>query len=300
MINFENVSCRVLKGVSLNIPKGETVGLIGKSGAGKTTLIKLACGLLAPESGRIFTLGKNPVENRSLYREKVSTFIAGTPLLCRDDTVMQGFEMIRSVYGISKSDFAKRYEAISARLSFSKYGNELVKNLSLGERMRAEVGAALIYEPKLLILDEPNIGLDENAKSVLGQLLSERRKAGMTTLLSSHDMASVSKACSRIALLDEGELVFYGSMENLRSRYTPIYTMSLKIEGRLPDLEDLPLKKYSISGSAISLSYNSNHVTAAEILRTIMGQTAVSEVGIKKPDLEAVISQLRGNKNEFY
>lgn len=300
MINFENVSCRILKSISLNIPKGETVGLIGKSGAGKTTLIKLACGLLSPEGGRIFTLGKNPVENRSLYREKVSVFIAETPLLCRDDTVLQGFEIIRSVYGISKSDFAKRYEALSARLSFSKYESELVKNLSLGERMRAEIGAALIYEPKLLILDEPNTGLDENAKSVLGQLLSERRRAGMTTLLSSHDMASVSKICSRIALLDNGELVFYGSMENLRSRYTPIDTMSLKIEGKLPDLEDLPLKKYSINGSAISLSYNSNHVTAAEIMRTVLRQTGLSEVGIKKPGLEDVISQLRGSKNEFY
>ena len=300
MINFENVSCRVLKGISLNIPKGETVGLIGKSGAGKTTLIKLACGLLAPESGMVFTLGKNPIENRNLYREKISVFIAGTPLLCRDDTVLQGFEIIRSVYGISKSDFAKRYEALSTRLRFSKHDSELVKNLSLGERMRAEIGAVLIYEPKLLILDEPNIGLDENAKTVLGQLLSKRREAGMTTLLSSHDMASVSKICSRIALLDNGELVFYGSMENLRSRYTPINTMSLKIDGRLPDFEDLPLKKYSIRGSAISLSYNSNYITAAEILRTILRQTAVSEVGIKKPDLEDVISQLRGSKNEFY
>lgn len=300
MINFENVSCRVLKGISLNIPKGETVGLIGKSGAGKTTLIKLACGLLPHDSGRIFTLGKDPVKNRNLYREKISVFIAGTPLLCRDDTVFQGFELIRSIYGISKSDFAKRYKALSERLNFSKYESELVKNLSLGERMRAEIGAALIYQPKLLILDEPNIGLDENAKSALGQLLSERRGAGMTTLLSSHDMASVSNACSRIALLDKGGLVFYGSMENLRSRYTPIDTMSLKIEGRLPDLEDLPLKKYSISGNAISLSYNSNHITAAEILRTVMRQTAVLEVGIKKPDLEHVISQLRGSKNEFY
>lgn len=300
MINFENVSCRVLKNISLNIPRGETVGLIGRSGAGKTTLIKLACGLLAPEDGRIFTLGKNPVKNHSLYREKISAFIAGTPLLCRDDTVLQGFEIIRNVYGISKNDFTKRYETLSARLNFSKYDSELIKNLSLGERMRAEIGAALIYEPKLLILDEPNIGLDENAKAVLGQLLFERCKSGMTTLLSSHDMASLPKICSRIALLDKGELVFYGSMENLRSSYTPIDTMSLKTKGKLPDFEDLPLKKYSVNGNVVSLSYNSNHVTAAEILRTVTSQTDLWEVSIKKPDLEDVISQLRGNKDEFY
>ena len=293
MINFENVSCRILKDISLNIPKGETVGLIGSSGAGKTTLIKLACGLLAPEKGKIFTLGADPVKGRNLYGETISTFIAGTPLLCPDDSVLQGFEIIRCIYKISKSEFANRYDVLSMRLGFFKYGGELVKNLSLGERMRAEIGAALIYEPELLILDEPNIGLDENAKSILGQLLTERREAGMTTLLSSHDMASVSKICSRIAMLDKGELVFYGSMENLRSRYTPIDTMSLKIEGRLPDLEDMPLKKYSIENNALFLSYNSNSITAAEILRTITNQTKLSGVSIKKPNLEDVISQLR-------
>lgn len=208
--------------------------------------LKLACGLLAPDVGKVYTLDKNPVKNRKLYKNKVSTFISGVPLLCRDDTVLQGFELIRSMYGIPKSEFDKRYKELSERLDFGKYESQSVKNLSLGQRMRAELGAALIYEPKLLLLDEPNVGLDENGKAVLCEILTERCKNGMTVLMTSHDMSGVSKMCGRIALLDSGRLVFYGSEDNLRSRYAPIDVMTVKFSGNIPDLEDLPLKKYSV------------------------------------------------------
>lgn len=293
MINFENVSCRVLREITFNVPKGEIVGLIGKSGAGKTTLIKAVCGLLSPNVGNVYVLGKDPVKFRHKYRERFSAFIAGIPLLCPEDNARQGFEIIRTIYGISKREFEKRYVALSKRLDFARYENKPVKNLSLGERMRAELSAAMICEPDLLVLDEPNIGLDENAKRVLGELLSERRVKGLTTLLTSHDMASVSEICTRIALMENGKLVFYGSRETLQSRFTPIDTMTLKIGGALPDFEDLPLKKYSVYGNIVVLSYNSNHVTAAEILKTVLRQTEISEVNIRKPDLESVIMQLK-------
>ena len=293
MVNFENVSKYALNDVSIHIPKGEIVGLIGASGAGKTTMIKLACGLLAPDSGRVYTLDKNPVLSRKLYKNNVSTFITGVPLLCRDDTVLQGFELIRSMYGIKKSEFDKRYKKLSERLDFGKYDNQTVKSLSLGQRMRAELGAALIYEPKLLLLDEPNVGLDENGKAALYELLTERCKNGMTVLMTSHDMSGVSKMCGRIALLDSGKLVFYGSEDNLRSRYAPIDVMTIKFGGDIPDLEDLPLKKYSVNSDTLTLSYNSNHITSAEILKLILRQTAVTEVSIRKPSLESIISQLK-------
>ena len=293
MINFENVSKYGLNDVSIHIPKGEIVGLIGASGAGKTTMIKLACGLLAPDSGRVYTLDKSPVLNRKLYKNNVSTFIAGVPLLCRDDTVSQGFELIRNMYSIEKTEFHKRYKKLSEQLDFGKYESQTVKNLSLGQRMRAELGAALIYEPKLLLLDEPNVGLDENGKAALCELLTERCKNGMTVLMTSHDMSGVSKMCGRIALLDSGKLVFYGSEDNLRSRYAPIDVMRVKICGNIPDFEDLPLKKYFVQGDILTLSYNSNHITSAEILKLILRQTSVSEVSIRKPSLESIISQLK-------
>lgn len=293
MINFDNVSRYVLNNISVHIPKGEAIGLIGASGAGKTTMIKLACGLLSPEKGRVYTLGKDPVLNRKVYKNNVGTFIAGVPILCRDDTVLQGFELIRNIYGIGKIEFDKRYKELSERLDFHKYENQAVKELSLGQRMRAELGASLIYEPKLLLLDEPNIGLDENGKSVLCELITERCKNGMTVLITSHDTAGISKICGRIALLDSGKLIFYGGRDDLRSRYAPIDVMTVKFCGKIPDFEDLPVKKYFLCNNMIELSYNSNHITSAEILRLILRQTSVSEVSIKKPSLESIVSQLK-------
>lgn len=293
MINFENVSRGILKGISLNIPKGEAVGLIGKSGAGKTTLIKLACGLVSPAGGNVYTLGKDPVLNRQFYGKKLSAFIYGIPLLCLEDTVKQGFEMIRSIYRISKEGFEKRFAYLSQRLDFGKCADKAVKNLSLGERMRVELAAAIIYEPDLLILDEPDIGLDANAKETLRELVSEGRSRGVTVLIASHDLEGLEKVCGRIALLDEGSLIFYGSPQNLRSGFTPTDTIRIKLDGKLPDLEDLPVDKYSIHGNLLTLSYNSNHITAAEILKTVLRQTHISEAKIIKPDLDSVISRLK-------
>lgn len=201
MINFENVSCGILKNVSLNVPKGVTVGVIEqitvpvpppasshkmytrKSVSGKTTLIKLACGLLAPTSGKVYTLGKDPVLSRNMYGANLSAFIANTPLLCGEDNVFRGFEIIRSIYGIPRNDFAERYHYLSARLDFRKYDRKTIEDLSLGERMRAELAAALIFDPPLLVLDEPYIGLDANAKSVLKELLAERRAAEILKII---------------------------------------------------------------------------------------------------------------------
>ena len=291
MINFEDVGKYSLSGVTLSVPKGEVTGLIGASGSGKTTLIKLACGLLAPDSGRVWTLGKDPVRNRGKYGADISAFITGVPILESNDTVLQGFEMTAAVYRIPKDVFRRRYAELSERLGFAELSGRRVKDLSLGQKLRAELGAALIFEPKLLLLDEPNAGLDENAKSALRDILREYSAGGMTVLLTSHDTASVSSVCGRFAILDMGKLIFCGSMENLQSRFMPVNTMRVRIGERLPDLDDLPVRRFSLDGDLLTLEYDSNHVTAAEITRLLLKQTEILELNIKKPGLEQLILQ---------
>lgn len=293
MIQLEEVSKFVLSDVSLYVPEGEIVGLVGASGAGKTTLLRLICGLLQADGGRVRTLGRDPVVWRRYYGAEISTFLTGVPLLCREDTVQQGFELMKILYHISDSQFKRDYQKLSESLDFGKYVRETVKNLSLGQRMRVELGAALICRPRLLLLDEPSIGLDENGKAALWELLEERSGMGMTVLVTSHDMTGLSRLCSRIALLDGGKLVFYGSEKNLRSRYAPVDVMTVNVNGQLPNLEDLPLKHYSVEGSVLTMSYDSNHITSAEILRLILSQTGVSGVNIRKPNLESIITQLK-------
>ncbi len=291
MINFENVSKYALSGIDLHIPKGEVVGIIGSTGSGKTTLLKLACGLLAPDSGHVRTLGKDPVKFRSRYASDLSAFFVGTPLLNKDDTIIRNFEIIGSVYRMSGKHFRQRYSEISQKLGFAEMSDRMVSDLSLGQKMRAELGAALLYEPKLLLIDEPNVGLDENGKTALCEIMTQSAAGGSTVLLTSNDMASVSKVCTRLAILHKGKLIFYGSLDTLRSRYLPINTITVRIGGNVPDLDDLPIRKYSLEGNSLKLEYDSNHISAAEITALILKQTEILEISVHKSDLEELIIQ---------
>jgi len=290
--NFGGQKCAV-NDITLHIPEGIITGVIGASGAGKTTLVKLAAGLLEPTRGRVRVMGKEPVHNRRAIGSKMGVFMAHVSLLQKDDTVQGNFQSLRSIYRIPSDQFHADYNEMSERLGFDRYQNQRVSDLSLGESMRAELGAVLIHRPTLLILDEPVIGLDESAKAIFREIITERNRYGVTVVMTTHDMAEVSSLCERIALISGGKLLYYGNESQLRRAFMPLDTMTLTISGKLPDLQDLPLKKYTISNRTLSLSYNTNHVTSAEILKLILQQTTVSEVKILKPSLTDIITQIQ-------
>ncbi len=275
--------------------------MLGGAGSGKTTLLKLACGLLAPECGSVRVLGQNPAAYQKSPVLPVSAYFAGLPLLDKNDSICQGFGLIQKMYNIPKPQFLADYKELSAQLGFGMFEQEAVKTLSLGQRVRAELAAALITRPKLLLLDEPNAGLDENGKSALREILTKRGHQGLTVLIATSDMVGIVKLCTRFVVLEGGKVVFYGSERNLRNRFVPMDVMTVVLGGKLPDLEDLPLKRYRIEGNRLTISYNSNHVTAAEILKRLLAQTEVTEVKIKKPTLEdARIEENLGFEGDFW
>ena len=290
--NFGEQKCAI-NDITLHIPEGIIAGVIGASGAGKTTLVKLAAGLLEPTWGRVRVIGKEPVHNRHILGMKMGVFMAHVSLLQKDDTVQGNFQSLRSIYRIPAGQFQTDYNELAERLGFCRYLNQRVADLSLGERMRAELGAVLIHRPVLLILDEPTVGLDENAKAIFREIITERNRDGATVVMTTHDMAEVSFLCERIAMISDGKLLYYGNENQLRRAFMPTDTMTLTVRDKLPDLQDLPLKKYTITNRTISLSHNTNHVTSAEILKLILQQTAVSEVKILKPGLTDIITQIQ-------
>ncbi len=286
MVDFVNVKKFTLDGLSLHIPEGERVGLLGNPGGGKTTLLKLACGLLAPEGGSVRVFGRKPRDWRKDSRTVISAYFTGMPLLECNDTIRQGFELVRCMYHIPKKSFWEEYKELSKRLDFAAFEHEAVKGLSLGQRVRAELSAALAIRPRLLLLDEPNAGLDENGKAALCDILKERGQQGLTVVAASSDMVGIAKLCTRFVLLKDGGMAFYGSGERLRSQFVPVDAMTIVFGGELPDFEDLPVMRYKIEGNQLTLFYNSNHVTAVEILKRVLAQTEVLEVKIQKPTLE--------------
>lgn len=286
MVHFQNVKKFALSDISLYIPAGERVGLLGGAGSGKTTLLKLACGLFAPECGSVCVLGGNPAVYPKKSLLPISAYLAGLPLLDKNDSICQGFRLIRKMYHIPEEQFLSDYKELSARLGFRAFEQAAVRTLSLGQRVRAELAAALITRPKLLLLDEPNAGLDENGKAALREILTECGQQGLTVLIATSDMVGIAKLCTRFVVLEDGKVAFYGSEKNLRNRFAPVDVMTVILGGKIPDLEDLPVKRYRIEENRLTISYNSSHVTAAEILRRLLAQTEVAEVKIKKPTLE--------------
>ncbi len=297
MVNLENVSKFIIQNMSLHVPVGACVGLIGASGAGKTTLLKLICGLLQPEDGYVRTLGKEPVAQHGRYGRDMSVFLIGRSALEDGDPVKQSFVLAQSIYGLEKSRFWQEYEELAEEFGFREYADRALKSLSLGQRMRVELAMALIGNPRLMLLDEPNVGLDENGKAILWEQLARRCSQGATVLVASHSLTDISRVCDRIAFLEKGRLLYYGSEKHLRSKYASIERMELKLVGRLPDLEDLPLQEYEIEGNRLCLSYDTNYLASAEILGLILKQTQVAEVNVHRPDLEDIVVLMQ-NKNK--
>lgn len=301
MISFEYVSKFVLSDVSIHIPTGTTVGLIGASGAGKTTFLKLVCGLLLPEQGFVRTMRKNPVICRSRPGVSVRAMLNNIPLLADNNSVKSNFDDLQIICRMPEDRYNEEYRRLAEALGFGGYEAEPVNALSLGQRRRAELGALLLSHPKLLLLDEPTIGLDQTARESLRMLLREYQKEGMTLVISSHDMGEISALCERIALLDHGRLTYYGERELLLKRFAPMDALEVILSGPLPDLEDLPLHSFTLNQNKLTLTYNSNHVSSAELLHHLLKKTSFSGVTTYKSELADVIRRIgKGETNELY
>lgn len=292
MVIFQSVSKFILSNVNVHVPKGSIVGIIGASGAGKTTLLKLACGLLEPREGMVYTMRKSAVKEKREIAAEIGVLFADIPVFQAECTIENSFLERKWAYGMEKEEFTATYEDLGRRLGYLDYRDVCPKSLSLGQRRRAELGAVLLHRPKLIILDEPGIGLDQNAKTALRELLEERKREGATILVSSHDMEEISALCDRILLLDGGRSIFYGTRELLLKKYAPMDVCELVFEGKCPDFGDLPIEKYCIDRQHLTFSYDSNHISAAEILSYILSQTKILSVQVKKADLADTIKNI--------
>ena len=296
MISFDNVSKFILSNINIHIPKGSVVGLVGASGAGKTTFLRLACGFLQADVGKVYIDGNEQKSFSVDKTGKIGALFADRPLFSDSESVCSNFEALRIAHGISKWEFEYRYFKLASELGFDKFDGQKISSLSLGQRRRAELGAVLLHNPEVLILDEPTSGLDENAKDVLRKIIEKRAAEGVTVIISSHALADISQVCNRIAFLDKGRLLYYGSEELFIRQFVPMDVMNVKLEGGLPDLEDLPVDRYFIENNVLTIKYNSNYITSAEILRTIVLQTKIAEVNISKADIEDAILKIERDK----
>ena len=293
MIIFDKVNKFVLHNVDLHIPRGITLGIIGASGAGKTTFLKLISGLLLPERGIVRTCRRDPVEKGCEVARRISVLFADIPVFDENLSIIDCLDEIKIMYKIKQKDFDQRLNYLSERLGFSDFLNSKSKTLSLGQKRRCELGLTFLRDADLYIFDEPCIGLDQNGKAAFYKLVEEKKLAGKTILVSSHSVQDISSIADRVLVLANGQTAFYGSQEELYKRFAPMEESLVELDGQLPDISDLEVENYSIENGRMKIRYNSNHVSSKEVLERICATSKIKSVSVRRSDLAESIKSLK-------
>lgn len=302
---FHN-NIKAVNNLSFHINKGETVGLIGANGAGKTTLIKLISGLLKPDSGFVRIFEDNPLARKAKNgpfmgvvsgQRPSGTYDNGkganTATLQEDLTVELNMELVKAIYRIPDDRYNKKLSELTDALGLNSFIKYRVDQLSLGQRMRAEIAVVLLYEPELLILDEPFIGVDLIAKESIRQILQKMSKDKNTTIiLTTHNVEEIEKICERVILLDKGSMVFNGSFDRIKHSRASINSLSAELTDKIPDMQDLPVTKYMIENKKITLWYDSKVISTKDLTAYILSKCKVKDLLIRKPTVEEIIRNI--------
>lgn len=220
LLNRQSKIIPAVNNVSFTVKQGEMVGYIGENGAGKSTSIKMLTGILTPTSGEVLVNGMNPHKEREQFVKSIGVVFGQRSQLWWDIAVQESFRLLKKVYKVSDADYNEHMEHVISTLDIGPLLDKPVRKLSLGQRMRCELAAALIHNPPLLFLDEPTIGLDVLVKLKIRQFLKEMNEKYKTTiLLTTHDLSDIEALCERVIMLDEGKVIYDGELAKLRSQW---------------------------------------------------------------------------------
>lgn len=220
LFSTEKVVKKAVTDVSFHIKEGEIVGYIGSNGAGKSTTIKMMTGILVPTSGRVLVNGMEPYKNRKKNAKQIGVVFGQRTQLWWDLPLTETFSVLKEIYQVPDEEFKERMEFLYDVLGIKEFENNAVRTLSLGQRMRADLAAALIHNPKILYLDEPTIGLDIVVKDKIREAIKQmQEKFHTTVILTTHDIVDIEELCSHIIIIDEGRKIYDGSLEQIKEQY---------------------------------------------------------------------------------
>jgi ABC-2 type transport system ATP-binding protein len=282
-----------VENVSFTIEPGEMVAFLGPNGAGKTTTLKMLAGLIYPTSGTTQVLGFTPSARQDEFRRRFSLVMGQKNQLWWDLPAADSFQLHREIYSIPEADFNATLNELTELLGVEKLTRQAVRELSLGERMKMELIAALLHGPQLLLLDEPTIGLDVVAQVAIQKCLRDyHTRRGVTMLLTSHYMRDVEALCSRVLVITQGRLVYDGPLTEITSRFGHEKLVKIRFAETAP--EDSVLVRFGEvtrrEGPTVDLKVDRGEVAA--VLGAILDEFAVDDVGVQDPPLEQVIARV--------
>ncbi|MGV8951870.1 MAG: ABC transporter ATP-binding protein [Cypionkella sp.] len=290
LVTREYTEVAAVTDVSFAIESGEAVGYLGPNGAGKSTMIKMMTGILVPSAGQVSVLGRTPHLERQRNAREIGVVFGQRSQLWWDLPVIDSFNLHKAIYGIAEARYAENLAHLSALLELTPFLNRAVRQLSLGQRMRAEIVMALLHDPKILFLDEPTIGLDVVAKDAVRKFLAQiNRERGVTIILTTHDLQDIEEICPRLIMVDQSRLIFDGALGKLRASLGAGRRLTLEFGSDPGPVPLTTARLVSDEGPRKHYLLEREDVSLVDVLGELGSDRDLKDISLQEPNIEEVI-----------
>ncbi|MFI0268394.1 ATP-binding cassette domain-containing protein [Streptomyces luteogriseus] len=290
---------RAVDSISFRVERGEMVGYIGPNGAGKSTTIKMLTGILTPSAGRLRVAGIDPSRERTRLAHRIGVVFGQRTTLWWDLPLLDSYRLMHRMYRIPDARYRENLDRLVELLDLGDLLDVPVRQLSLGQRMRGDIVAALLHDPEVLYLDEPTIGLDVISKSKVREFLRElNAERGTTVLLTTHDLQDIEQLCKRVMVIDQGRLMYDGALAGLHEVGESERTLVVDLERELPPIDaPAPARVVRVEGPRQWLAFPAGE-SAAPLVARIAAEYPLVDLSVREPDIEAVIATMYGEQAE--
>ncbi len=285
--------------ISLKINDGEMVGYIGSNGAGKSTTIKMMCGILTPTRGSIEIDGIEPYKKRKIIASKIGVVFGQKTQLWWDIPLIESFKVLKEIYRISDIDYQERLQFLYDVLGIKDFIKQPVRTLSLGQRMRADLAAAWLHNPKILFLDEPTIGLDVLVKEKIRNAIKMmNEKFNTTVILTTHDMQDIENLCKRLIIIDKGSIIYDGTLENVKYRFGDLRTLTVTLREKKSDTQlydyegKLKFLRDEENENKLIIKFNAQEITLETVINYAFNQLGATDMKVEEIGIEDVVKKL--------
>jgi ABC-2 type transport system ATP-binding protein len=280
-------------GIDFAIERGTIVGYLGPNGAGKSTTVKMLTGILVPSGGRIRVAGLDPSRQRIELARTIGVVFGQRSQLWWDLPLRDSFDLLRHIYRVPAPLHAANLDRFTQLLALGPFLDTPVRQLSLGQRMRGELTAALLHDPEIVFLDEPTIGLDVVAKAAVREFLAEvNRERGVTVLLTTHDLADIERLCSRLLIIDHGHLIWDGGIDELKREHGRERMLVVDLEEAAPPLDVEGARTVKVDGPRQWLAFRRDETSAAGLIAAVAARARLLDVAIEETEIEEIVRRI--------
>ena len=283
--------------INFTINEGEIVGYIGSNGAGKSTTIKMMCGILNPTSGKVLINGIEPYKKRQTVAKQIGVVFGQKTQLWLDIPLIESFNVLKEIYLISDEEYKERFDFLQEVLDIKDFINQPVRTLSLGQRMRADLAASLLHNPKILFLDEPTIGLDVLVKEkIRNAILMMNKKYNTTVILTTHDMSDIEMLCNRIIMIEKGNIIYDGSLKDIKKKFGDLRTLNIQLDTTSINLDELKTfndqVNYEFENGTLIAKFDAAKVSLDKVINEILKKFTIKDMKIKELTIEDIAKEM--------